>query len=48
MISASIVFKMAETIVSLADLQNVLFERAISLVDHFTGQYSSLNLIGVT
>ena len=28
--------------------RNVLFERAISLVDHFTGQYSSLNLIGVT
>ena len=28
--------------------RNVLFERAILLLDHFTGQYSSLNLIGVT
>ena len=36
---ASNVFKMAES-------RNVLFERAISLVDHFTGQFRSLNLIG--
>ena len=28
--------------------RNVLFKRAISLVGHFTGQYNSLNLIGVT
>ena len=28
--------------------RNVLFKRAISLVDHFTGQYSGLSLIGVT
>ena len=28
--------------------RNVLFKRAISLVDHFTGQYSSLKLIDVT
>ena len=48
MFSASNVFKMAETNAFWLTFTNVLFERAFSLVDHFPGQYSSLNLIGVT